>query len=189
MPPFIRSLTTAAILSTLLPAASLAADGGTALTIYSNTRPGAIPPEVLRGNLGGAAIPGYAMVRQQRRLAFERGRNTARFSDVAALIDPTTVSFESLTDPAGTRVLAQNFQFDLVNTQKLLEKYVDRRIGVDQVRGNGTQSFAGTLLSTTGGLVLKLDDGSLQTLPHNAGVRLPELPGGLITRPTLVWDV
>ncbi len=186
---FTCSLTTAAILSTLLPAASLAADSGTALTIYSNTRPGAIPPEMLRGNLGGAAIPGYAMVRQQRELPFERGRNTARFSDVAALIDPTTVSFESLTDPAGTRVLAQNFQFDLVNTQKLLEKYVDRRIGVDQVRGNGTQSFTGTLLSTTGGLVLKLDDGSLQTLPHNAGVRLPELPGGLITRPTLVWDV
>ena len=62
-------------------------------------------------------------------------------------------------------------------------------LGIDQVRGSGTESFAGTLLSTTGGLVLKLDDGSIQTLPHNAGVRLPELPGGLITRPTLVWDL
>ena len=29
----------------------------------------------------------------------------------------------------------------------------------------------------------------MQVLPHNAGVRLPALPGGLITRPTLVWDV
>ncbi len=189
MTRFTRSTLTAAILATLLPAAGLAADSGTALTIYSSTRPGAIPPELLRGNLGGAAIPGYAMVRQQRELALERGRNSARFSDVAALIDPTTVSFESLTDPAGTRVLAQNFQFDLVNSQKLLEKYIDRRISIDQVRGSGTESFAGTLLSTTGGLVLKLDDGSIQTLPHNAGVRLPELPGGLITRPTLVWDL
>ncbi len=186
---FTLCLTTAAILATLVPAAGLAADSGAALTIYSSTRPGAIPPELLRGNLGGAAIPGYAMVRQQRELVFERGRNNLRFSDVAALIDPTTVSFESLTDPAGTRVLAQNFQFDLVNTQKLLEKYIDRRISVDQVRGSGSESFSGTLLSTSGGLVLKLDDGSIQTLPHNAGVRLPELTGGLITRPTLVWDV
>ncbi len=189
MTPLTRSIAAAAVLATLLPAAALAADSGTALTIYSSTRPGAIPPELLRGTLGGAAIPGYAMVRQQRELQLERGRNSARFSDVAALIDPTTVSFESLTDPAGTRVLAQNFQFDLVNTQKLLEKYIDRRITIDQVRGGGTESFAGTLLSTTGGLVLKLDDGSIQTLPHNAGVRLPELPGGLITRPTLVWDL
>jgi hypothetical protein len=76
-----------------------------------------------------------------------------------------------------------------VSTQKLLEKYIDRRITVDQVRGNNTESFSGTLLSTAGGLVLKRDDGSIQTLPHNAGVRLPELPGGLITRPTLVWDI
>ncbi len=47
----------------------------------------------------------------------------------------------------------------------------------------------GTLLSTAGGITLRRDDGGIQTLPHNAGVRLPELPGGLITRPTLVWDV
>jgi hypothetical protein len=186
-------------LTTILGAAVLAAmpllasaqnnTGGNALTIYSNARPGAVSPELYRGGGNGQAVPGYAVVRQQRELALNHGRNAVRFSDVAALIDPTTVSFQSLTDPAGTSVIEQNFQFDLVNTQKLLGKYVDRRISVDQVRGNGVESFDGVLLSTSGGLVLKRDDGSIQTLPHNAGVRLPELPGGLITRPTLVWDV
>ena len=72
---------------------------------------------------------------------------------------------------------------------KLLQKYIDRPIVVDQVRGQGTESFAGTLLSTHGGLVLRRDDGSVQILPHNAGIKLPSLPGGLITRPTLLWDV
>lgn len=163
--------------------------GGQAITIYSTARPGALPPELYRGGGTGATIPGYAVVRQQRELALQRGRNSVRFNDVAALIDPTTVRFESLTDPAGTRVLEQNFQFDLVNTQRLLEKYIDRRISVDQVRGSGVETFSGTLLSTSGGIVLKRDDGGIQTLPHNAGVRLPDLPGGLITRPTLVWDV
>lgn len=163
--------------------------GGQAITIYSTSRPGALPPELYRGGGTGATIPGYAVVRQQRELALQRGRNSVRFNDVAALIDPTTVRFESLTDPASTRVLEQNFQFDLVNTQRLLEKYIDRRISVDQVRGSGVESFSGTLLSTSGGIVLKRDDGGIQTLPHNAGVRLPDLPGGLITRPTLVWDV
>ena len=160
-----------------------------ALTIYSSAAPGAIPPEMYRSGGTGQQVPGYALVRHERAFALERGRNTVRFTDVAALIDPTTVSFESLTDAAGTRVIEQNFQFDLVNTAKLLQKYVDRTITVDQVRGNGVESYTGTLLSTSGGLVLRRADGSLQTLPHNAGVTLPDLPGGLITRPTLVWDV
>lgn len=163
-----------------------ASAAGDALTIYSSAQPGAIRPEQYRN---GGSVPGYAVVRHLRTLDLERGRNTVRFSDVAALIDPTTVSFESLTDPKGTRVIEQNFQFDLVNTQKLLEKYIDRTISVDQVRGSGVETFRGTLLSTAGGLVLRREDGSVQLLPHNAGVRLPELPGGLITRPTLVWDV
>ncbi|HET9663413.1 MAG TPA: hypothetical protein VFP00_04230 [Burkholderiales bacterium] len=148
-----------------------------------------MPPELYREGGRGQTVPGYAVVRQERELALKGGRNTVRFTDVAALIDPTTVGFESLTDAKGTTVIEQNFQFDLVNTQRLLQKYIDRTITVDQVRGNGIESFRGTLLSVAGGLTLRADDGSIQILPHNAGVRLPELPGGLISRPTLVWDI
>lgn len=162
---------------------------GDALTIYSSAQPGALSPELYRHGGRAGAVPGYAVVRHGRELTLERGRNLLRFSDVAALIDPTTVSFESLTDPRGTSVVEQNFQFDLVSTQKLLQRYVDRRISVDQVRGTGVESFAGTLLSTRGGITLRREDGSIQLLPHNAGIKLPELPGGLITRPTLVWDI
>lgn len=161
-----------------------------ALTIYSVSQPGAIRPELYRqGGLQGQTVPGYAVVRHERDMALQRGRNTVRFTDVAALIDPTTVVFESLSDARDTTVVEQNFQFDLVSTAKLLEKYVDRTVTVDQVRGNGVESYTGTLLSTAGGLVLRSPDGTIQTLPHNAGVRLPDLPGGLITRPTLVWDI
>ena len=169
-----------------LPLAAAAA--GDALTIYSSAQPGAIRPEQYRDADGGA-VPGYAVVRHLRELALEPGQNTVRFADVAALIDPTTVAFESLTDPKGTRVVEQNFQFDLVNTHKLLEKYIDRTISVDQVRGGGVETFRGTLLSTAGGYVLRREDGSVQLLSGSAGVQLPELPGGLITRPTLVWDI
>ncbi len=178
----------AALSTTSADVASQAPAPGTALTIYSNAAPGAISPDTYRIP-GRGAVPGYAMVRQERDLDLNRGRNAVRFTEVAALIDPTTVAFESLTDPKGTTVLEQNYQFDLVSTDKLLQKYIDRSIAVDQVRGQTTESFKGTLLSTQGGIVLKRDDGSVQVLPHNAGVKLPALPGGLITRPTLVWDI
>ena len=183
----VKSLTALAV-AAALASIHAPAHAGDALTIYSHARPGAIAPELYRQG-GRGQIPGYAMVRHERELQLTRGRNTVRFTDVAAQIDPTTVTFESLTDAAGTSVIEQNFQFDLVSTQKLLQKYIDRAISVDQVRGSGVESFEGTLLSTEGGITLRRSDGSIQTLPHNAGVRLPQLPGGLITRPTLVWDV
>jgi len=173
--------------------ASQALPGGkdvaaTAITIYSRARPGAIPADTYR-QPGHTAVPGYAVVRQVRDIELAQGRDELRFTDVAALIDPTTVMFESLTDPTGTTVLEQNFQFDLVSTERLLQKFVDKPIRVDQVRGQTTESFSGTLLSTHGGVVLKRDDGTVQIVPHNAGVHLPALPGGLITRPALVWNI
>jgi hypothetical protein len=181
----IAALATAAVTATRNVTPPAAA---TALTIYSHAAPGAVSPELYR-TPGRGNVPGYAVVRQERDLEFAKGRNAVRFSDVAALIDPTTVVFESLTDGKGTTVLEQNYQFDLVSTDKLLQKYVDRPIAVEQVRGQTTETFNGTLLSTQGGLVLRRDDGSVQVVPHNAGIKLPALPGGLITRPTLVWDV
>jgi len=162
---------------------------GNALTLYSTLQPGALAPETYRNGGRGQSIQGYAVIRQHKDIELARGRNSVRFSDVAAYIDPTTVMFESLTDPAGTSVVEQNFQFDLVNQEKLLQRYIDQTIKVDQVRGNAVESFSGTLLSTAGGMVLKREDGTLQLLPHNTGITLPKLPGGLITKPTLAWDV
>ena len=161
-----------------------------ALTIYSSAGAGAVPPEMYRGGgQRGYAVPGYATVRHERMIELNQGRNEIRFSDVAGLIDPTTVSFESITDPVGTRVVEQNFQFDLVSTEKLLEKFIDKSIEVEQVRGNERDVFAGTLLSTAGGLVLQEAGGGVRTLSYQSGVKLPNLPGGLITRPTLVWEL
>ncbi len=169
----------------------------TALTIYSTATPGAVPPELYRpiAGRGGygpqrvARIPGYAIVKQERSFNLNQRRNTVRFTDVAAQIDPTTVSFVSLTDPERTRVLEQNFEFDLVSTEKLMQRFLDRKITVDQVQGDKIETFTGKLLSTAGGLVLQRSGSGVLVLNDYANVHFPELPGGLITKPTLVWDV
>jgi len=193
----------AAVLPLWLCAAGAAEEPGveqaTALTIYSSATPGAIAPEMYQPAMqqqalyfdpqAGRNLPGYAVVKQERSITLEGKRSVVRFSDVAARIDPTTVTFASLTDPAGTSVLEQNYQFDLVSAAKLMERYLDRQVTVEQIRGNDVATFKGTLLSTTGGLTLKGDDGGIVTIQSYSNVRYPELPGGLITRPTLVWDV
>jgi hypothetical protein len=170
-------------------------DGSTSLTIYSTARPGAIPPELYRPIPGtnyvpsAGQVPGYAVIKEERDLELSRGRGELRFVDVAALIEPTTVRFESLTDADGTQVLEQNYQFDLVSSQKLLERFLDREITVEQLRGDEVEVFVGTLLSAQGGLILQDADGRVRSLNGYSGIRFPELPGGLITRPTLIWDV
>ncbi len=190
----IRSLGVVALSASMVGAgqgASVAED--TAVTIYSSAQPGAIPPELYRpmpgaGTPNAMAVPGYALVRHDRMVPIAAGRSTIRFTDVAGLIDPTTVNFTSLTDPA-TRVLEQNFQFDLVSTEKLLLKYVDRPVTVERTLGNQAEKLTGTLLSSTDGLVLREPDGSIHTVNNYSGLRFGELPGGLITRPTLEWLV
>jgi len=191
-----RSLLAAAVSSACLGlTAHAAASAGseTAITIYSSAQPGAIQPEFYRpipgqGVPNAMTVPGYALVRDDREVKLKQGRSQLSFTDVAALIDPTTVTFASLTDPS-TRVLEQNFQFDLVSAQKLLLKYIDRQITVDKSNGNTVTPVTGTLLSATDGIVLRGTDGSIYSLPAYTSVRFPDLPGGLNTRPTLVWDI
>jgi hypothetical protein len=134
-------------------------------------------------------VPGYALVREERTFTLQPGRNRLRVSDVPAQIDPTTVAFASLTDPRSTRVVEQSFEFDLTSTAKLLSRYLEREIVVDQVRGTGVEAVAGTLVGTQGGLILKQPDGSVRVVENHAGIKLPGLPGGLISKPTLVWDI
>lgn len=174
-----------------LVAAALALPAGaeTALTLYSSAQPGTLSPQTFRSGGEGTTIPGYALVREDRPFALKAGRNLLRVPDVPALIDPTTVSFASLTDPKRTRVVEQSFEFDLTSPQKLLSRYLDREVTVEQARGTGVEAITGTLVSTQGGVTLKAPDGSVRILNGYSGVKLPSLPGGLISKPTLVWDI
>ena len=139
---------------------------------------------------GGVELTVYnqdmALVRDSRSFDLNQGLNEVRFSDVAAQIDPTSVHFRSLTDPQGTGVLEQNYEYDLVSTQKLLQKYVDQDIQL--VTEDGTQ-YQGTLLSGAADIILEESAGGVTVvrLDKVQQFDFPDLPEGLITRPTLVW--
>ena len=130
---------------------------------------------------------GTALVQDRRTFTFKRGISMLDFTDVAASIDSTSVSFKSLTDPAGTSVLEQNYVYDLVGSSALLERYLDQQI--DIVTNDGTE-FSGQLLSGRNGeIILKQTDGKVIVISQTNArdIRFPALPDGLITRPTLRW--
>lgn len=192
----IRLILSAAIVLTVSPVRAAEGDGPS-LTVYSSADPAGFDPQqfIAQQRQGGNPsfawqVPGFGVVKENRRVSLKEGTNELRFTDVAQFIDPTTVSFLDLTNPDGTSVLEQNFQFDLVSPDKLMEKYIDREISVVLTHGDVAESVTGTLLSSVGGqLVLQTAEGVRVLQGAAQQVMLGELPGGLITRPTLVWKV
>jgi len=128
------------------------------------------------------------LVKDKREIKIAKGVQKIAFDDVAAQIDPTSVHFKSLTAPDKCSVLEQNFEYDLVSRDKLLQKYIgkeielERRIGKD---GDKKEVIKGTLLSTAGGITLQTDN---KILVNPSGeISLSKLPEGLILKPTLSW--
>jgi hypothetical protein len=128
-----------------------------------------------------------ALVREIRPLEFKKGKNEYKFTEVAAYIDPTSVHFKAVNAPEDVAILEQNYQYDLVSSEKLLQKYIDKSIELQTKQG---EVYSGQLLSFDGsGLTLKQKDGGIKIVSR-AEVRdisFPSLPEGLMTRPTLVW--
>jgi hypothetical protein len=168
--------------------------GDVSLTVYSSADPAGFDPrqflEQQQNGWGMAMeVPGFGLVRETRAVDMPMGTGQLAFTDVAAFIDPTTVSFNDVTEP-GTSVLDQRFEFDLVSADKLLQRYVDRPVSLLVDMENGPLKLSGTLLAARGGaLVISRESGIDLIQQSDATITLGELPGGLRTRPTLLWNV
>ncbi len=135
----------------------------------------------------------FALVKDRRELPdeFKKGINIIHFRDVAATLDPTSVSFRSLTDPEAV-VQEQNYEFDLVNADKLLQKYIDQKITAHLRDG---KSYEGFLLSFDAQRLVLAGDkekGPIFVVERGDNIKriqFSKLPEGLLTRPTLVWEV
>lgn len=129
-----------------------------------------------------------ALVKQNRLVDTHRQNLPLKITDVAARLIPTSVHLRPLKDGQHFAVLEQNFEYDLVSADKILQKYIDHPIEIINDKG---ELLNGTLLSKSGdNLVLKTESG-LKIVPWNdkMTVNVEQLPQGLITRPTLIWEV
>ena len=127
------------------------------------------------------------VVKEYRTNYLDSGLNTVLYEGVASSIDPSSVKLKSLNGHID--VLEQNYQYDLVSKEKILEKYVGKDITAYQIYGDKKELVEGNLLSYSGDqLILKDKDGKINIVSVNDLV-LPDLPEGLITKPTLEWTV
>src|SRR5581483_8556559 len=78
-----------------------------------------------------------ALVRDVRDVQLAHGTFDLRFMDIAATVNPATVHFRSLTEPSRVSVLEQNYEYDLLEPEKLLHKYVGRDVTLVRTVGSG----------------------------------------------------
>ncbi|HEY6236878.1 MAG TPA: DUF4139 domain-containing protein [Candidatus Elarobacter sp.] len=130
-----------------------------------------------------------ALVRDRRKLALPHGESHLALRDVSAKIQSETALLQSVGNPGRLTVLEQNFDYDLLSPQKLLEKYVGRDVDVirtDPQTGARTRERA-RVMATNGGVVLRYAD-RIET-SVDGRLAFPSLPPDLRDRPTLVTDI
>lgn len=145
----------------------------------------------------------FGLVKDIRAVELKDGINYLRFEDVAARIDPTSVSFQSLTAPNSVQVKEQNYQYDIMDPNTILSKSVGKDVKFRQyLPGGQLHELSGILLNspqvtisdTSGnsipryqGLVVKTTNGVI--LNPQGEVELAELPLGLVSKPSLLWKL
>jgi hypothetical protein len=133
-----------------------------------------------------------ALVRDVRNLQLARGTSDLHFMDIAATVNPATVHFRSLSEPSRVSVLEQNYEYDLLEPDKLLRKFVGRDVTLVRVHQDSTatreEEVKARLLSYNTAPVWQID-GQIVTGLRADAFRFPEVPGNLYSRPTLIWTL
>jgi hypothetical protein len=130
----------------------------------------------------------FGLVREVRELDVGTGNVSLEFRDVAANIQPETVSIKSLTGPDTLSVMEQNYRYDLITPANLLEKNVGKKVRVYRYNEKlgKEEGYDAEIMSVAGGQpVLKI--GNEITFDFPGRIAFPKMPDNLMAKPTLVW--
>lgn len=124
----------------------------------------------------------FGVVNETRKLQLQKGLNTIKITDIPSQIIPTSVNII-----LNGSVLEQNYQYDLVSMNSLLNRFIDKEITIVSEKN----SFTGKLLSSNGNEIVLQTSDKILTLPNinDYRIELQNLKDELITKPTLVWQV
>jgi hypothetical protein len=127
------------------------------------------------------------LVKETRLVYIQQGVHTLKFMDVPGKIEPASVTLKSLIDGTSLNILEQNYEYDLVSPQKLLEKFVGQKVDLVWLNPESKkeETVEATLLSTQGGNVFQI--GEKISLGHPGRIVFSKIPEGLSLQPALLW--
>lgn len=129
----------------------------------------------------------FGLVREVRDVTFTNGVAQLEYRDVAQHLQPETVHIRS--EEGGLRVLEQNYKYDMLDPQKLLEKYVGRTVTVWRYNSatDREEPHQAEVLAVNGAPILRI--GNEITYDIHGRLSFPEIPDNLIAKPTLMWTL
>lgn len=145
----------------------------------------------------------FALIKEQRSLDLKAGIQDVLIEDVAQTIERESVGLRSLTAPGSISVLEQNYRFDLINAEEILNRSVGQEVTLTRLLSGGAkEEIKGILLAppTTivdgengqervyNGLVIKSADGRVLINPTGE-ITVTKMPEGMVSRPSLVWKL
>ncbi|HUK99627.1 MAG TPA: hypothetical protein VLX29_02090 [Nitrospirota bacterium] len=100
------------------------------------------------------------LIKDQRQIKLPKGISDLKFMDVASQIIPASVHIKSLLNSDSLRVIEQNYEYDLINPQKLLDKYVGKEVKLytKNFYTEREEFVTATLLSNNGQPIFKIGD-------------------------------
>ena len=178
----IRHQVAGLLASVLLSATALpvcADDGGVKATTSTVADQTGVAVTIYNSSLG--------LVKDLRRVKLPLGPSELRFMDVATGIIPASVHIVSTSDVGSLNILEQNYEYDLLSPQKLMDKYVGKEVKLYQKNPHSEREeiVGATLLSNNNGPVYRI--GNEITFDYPGRVIFPGVPDSLIASPTLVW--
>ena len=162
---------------------------GLPISAHAQTAPEPEPAPVeiaTRSAQGDVAVTIYnndlALIQDTRQLSLPRGRSVQEFADVSAAIRPETVTLTA----AGTGIVEQNFDYDLLSPEKLMDKAVGQTVTLVRPGPTGSEiRESGRILANNNGTVVQIGS-RIEVLDRYGGrVIFPSLPANLRARPTL----
>lgn len=130
----------------------------------------------------------FAMVKDVREITFDKGNSDLYFTDVSSNIQTETVTFKAVNATESIKVYEQNYEANLINTNSILQKYIDKNVEIYAKFGDQAKRVNGTLLGYNNGYILKTSYG-IEVLNNIEGITFASLPEGFFTLPTLNWKV
>ncbi len=127
------------------------------------------------------------LVKETRLVYIQQGIHHLKLMDVPAKIEPASVTLKSLVDGTSLNILEQNYEYDLVSQQRLLEKFVGQKVDLVWLNPESKkeETVEATLLSTQGGNVFRI--GEKISLGHPGRIVLSKIPEGLSLQPAFLW--
>lgn len=129
---------------------------------------------------------GIGLVRETRVLNLSKGIRTLRFEDVPSQIIPQTVRVKG-EDSKKLTVFEQNYEYDLISAERLMDKYIGKEVTLYQEGKEKTTSVKAKLIANNGSPVYQI--GNEVSLGYNGRVTVPTIPENLFAKPTLVWKL